>query len=387
MEVVGDFRAMDSIFKGSYGDSFLYSDDDLVRLRRQKVYFPIFQEEIPVPPTPSYRQSREPAAAKQSLCRAAAPDMAVESPMTRHSSSKGGAPWSSGCNSKTSTPKHPDSTSTKTPPHPQESTPDCPVKSPQACSSWKCGCSPSPTTQLAKNKQRGLSMMDSGTVDTTLPLSSSMFLSPTGSLSEVVEPLAPSITSTPLGKVGHREGRTISSDSRMSSASLVTSLSFNIPRLPSMGFGSLIPSVPSVTSSHHISSTWSPNVFPSGPSAPRLTVDQATSLFGLASKCQALGVRLAKDFQTLSGLEVIHRNSVQGTVHEKLTLGRSACEAAYTAIPRDNIMDAEHEATTRCLHSEADAAWKKMYNHQLEYDQQLSDFLKEAEATLANMRD
>ena len=30
MEVVGDFRAMDPIFKGSYGDSFLYSEDDLV---------------------------------------------------------------------------------------------------------------------------------------------------------------------------------------------------------------------------------------------------------------------------------------------------------------------------------------------------------------------
>ena len=30
MEVVGDFRAMDPIFKGSYRDSFLYSEDDLV---------------------------------------------------------------------------------------------------------------------------------------------------------------------------------------------------------------------------------------------------------------------------------------------------------------------------------------------------------------------
>ena len=29
MEVVGDFRAMDLIFKGCYGDSLLYSDDDL----------------------------------------------------------------------------------------------------------------------------------------------------------------------------------------------------------------------------------------------------------------------------------------------------------------------------------------------------------------------
>ena len=43
MEVVGNFRATDPIFKGSYGDSFLYSEDDLVRLRWQKVYLPIFQ--------------------------------------------------------------------------------------------------------------------------------------------------------------------------------------------------------------------------------------------------------------------------------------------------------------------------------------------------------
>ena len=104
-----------------------------------------------------------------------------------------------------------------------------------------------------------------------------------------------------------------------------------------------------------------------------------------------LGVKLAKDFQVLSGLEAIHRNSIQGTAHEMLTLGHSTREAAYVAILRDDVMEAEHEAMTHCLHSEADAAWKKMhevmYNHQLEYDRWLSDFLKEAEMTLANMRD
>ena len=51
IEVVGDFKAVDPIFKGSYGDSFLYPDDDLAQLRHQKVYLPVFQEEIPVPPT------------------------------------------------------------------------------------------------------------------------------------------------------------------------------------------------------------------------------------------------------------------------------------------------------------------------------------------------
>ena len=77
--------------------------------------------------------------------------------------------------------------------------------------------------------------------------------------------------------------------------------------------------------------------------------------------------------------------------HEMLTLGHSTHEAAYVAILQDDITEAECKATTCRLHSKADAAWKKMhevmYNHQLEYDRRLSDFLKEAEATLANMRD
>ena len=268
------------------------------------------------------------------------------------------------------------------------------MKSLQACSSWKCGRSLSPTAESDGVKQRILHGIDSAMVDTTLPISSSTmdaFRSPTGSLSEVIEPLAPSITFTPLGKAGPREGWMISSDSRHSSASLFTSSSFNIPGLPSMGFGSLTPLVPSIAGSHHISSTWPTNSFPSRPSAPWLTIDQANSIFGFVSECQALSVRLAKDFQMLSGLEAIHRNSVQGMAHETLTLGHSAHKAAYAAILRDDITEAEHEAMTLRLRSESDAAWKKMhevmYNHQLEYNRWLSDFLKEVEATLANMRD
>ena len=152
------------------------------------------------------------------------------------------------------------------------------------------------------------------------------FRSSMGSISEVVKLLAPSITSTPLGKTGPREAQTISSDSRHSSASLFTSSSFNIPGLPSVGFGSLTPLVPSITSSHHISSTWPPDSFPSGPSAPWLTINQASSIFGLVSECQVLSVRLAKDFQMLSGLDAIHHNSIQGTAHEMLTLGHLAHE-------------------------------------------------------------
>ena len=125
MEVVGDFKATDPIFKGCYRDSLLYSDNDLARLRWQKVYLPTFQEEISVPPAPSYQQDRELAAAKQSPCRPAAPDTSVESPKTKHSSSKSGPPWGTGRSSNTSTPKRPDSMSAKKPSRPHESTPDC----------------------------------------------------------------------------------------------------------------------------------------------------------------------------------------------------------------------------------------------------------------------
>ena len=328
-----------------------------------------------MPPAPSYQQDRESVAAKQSPCRVPAPDTSMESPKTKHSSNESGPPQGTGHSSNTSTWKRPDSTSAKKPSPPQESTPDCQAKSPQAHSSWKCSPSPSPTAGSAGCKQRDLHEVDSGMVDTTLPIGSSTmdtFPSPTDSLSEVIEPLAPSITSTPLGKASPREGQTISSDSRHSSASLFTSTSFNLPGFPSMGLGSLTPLVPSIACSHHISSTWPPNSFPSGPSTPRLTIDQANSIFGLASKCQALGIKLAKDFQVLSGLEAIHCNSIQGMAHEMLTLGHSAREAAYMAILWDDVTEAGCKATTCRLHSKADAAWKKMheamYNHQLEYD-------------------
>ena len=213
-------------------------------------------------------------------------------------------------------------------------------------------------------------------VNTTLPISSSMFdsfCSPTGSFSDVTEPLPPSITLTPLVQAGPRHGCTTSADSRHSTASLFTSLNFNLPSYPAIGLRSLTPSVPSIAGSHHVSSTWPPSLFPSRPSTPQLTIDQANSIFSLASECQVLSVKLAKEFHVLLGLEAIHCNAIQGTAHETLTMGCSTQEAAYSAILRDDITEAEREATTRHLCSEVDAAWKEMhevmYNHQLNYDQ------------------
>ena len=133
------------------------------------------------------------------------------------------------------------------------------------------------------------------------------------------------------------------------------------------------------------------SVLTPGLSSPHLTINQANSVYRLATECQALGIKLAKKFQVLLDLEAMHCNSIQGMVHEMLTLGHSAWEATYFAIIWDRVPDDKHEATTCCLHSEADVTWKEMhevmYNHQLHYDGQLATFLVNTEMALSNMWD
>ena len=138
-----------------------------------------------------------------------------------------------------------------------------------------------------------------------------------------------------------------------------------------------------------MSSTWPTGVFTSGPSSPHLTIDQANSLYKLAAECQVFSIKLAKKFQVLLGLEAMHRNSIQGMVHETLTPGHSAQEATYSAIMQDRVPDNEHEAMTHRLHPEADATWKEMHemmhNHQLQYDGQLATFLTGTKTAWNNM--
>ena len=207
MELVGDFWAADLIFKGCYGDSLLYSDTDLCRLRQWGIHLPVYQGEIPMPLAPSYWQAREPKVTKQSPHRAAAPDTPEESPKAKCSSGKSGPHCSSGCSSNTSTPRCPDSTSVKKPSISKEPISNSQEKSPKARSSHKHGHSPSPATESVRRKWKDVHTEDSSTLNTTLPISSSMFdglHSPTGSYSNVTEPLPPSITSTPLGLASPR---------------------------------------------------------------------------------------------------------------------------------------------------------------------------------------
>ena len=181
----------------------------------------------------------------------------------------------------------------------------------------------------------------------------------------------------------------MSNESRHSLALIYTSPGFNLPGYPAAGPGNLTPSIPSLTGSHHVSSTWPAGAFTSGPSFSHLTINQANSLFKLATECHALSIKLTKQFQVLSGLEAMHCNSIQGMAHEILMLRCSAQEAAYSAILWDRVSEDECKTMTHHLHSEANAAWKEMhevmYNHQLQYDQQLAAFLMEAETALSDM--
>ena len=293
------------------------------------------------------------------------------------------------CSSNTSTPKHPDSTSTKKPSSSKGPASSEQEKSPRACSSYKCGCSPSPSTESVRCKQKDVHMEGNRTLNLTLPISSITFdglCSPTGSHSDGTELLPPSITSTPLGLGSPRQWQATSDESRHSMASIYTSSNFNLPAYPAAGPSNLTPTVPSLAGSHHVLSTWPTGMFTSRPSSPHLTIDQANSIFKLAAECQALSTKLAKQFQVLSGLEAMHCNSIQGMAHETLTLGCSAQEATYLAILLDGVSKAECKATTHCLHSEADAAWKEMhevmYNHQLQYYRQLYTFFMDTKTTL-----
>ena len=201
MELVGDFRSMNPIFKGCYGDSFLYSDVDLGQLRQCGIHLPPYQSEIRALPAPSYLQAKQPKATKWSPPWAMTPNPAVESPKAKCSGGKDGHHHSLGYGSNTSTLKCPDSTSAKKPSSSKEPAPHKQEKSPRSHSSHKHGRSPSLSVESVRCKWKEVCTEDTYTLNSTLPISSSRFDSfhnPMGSHSDVTELQPPSIALTPL---------------------------------------------------------------------------------------------------------------------------------------------------------------------------------------------
>ena len=270
---------------------------DLGQLRWREIHLPHYQDEILAPPAPSYLQAKQSKVTNQSPPWAVTPSIALESPKPKFSGSKGRHHCSSGHCSNTSIPKHPDSTSAKKPSSSKEPVLKEQDKSPRSHSSCKHGRSPSPSAKSDGRKQKEAHTKDTHELNSTLPISSSEFdgfCRPTGSHSEATELLPPSITLTPLGLCTPRQWQSTSKESRHSLALLYTSPGFNLPGQPAAGSSNLTPSNPSLTGSHLMSSTWPTGIFTSGPPSPHLTIDQANSLYKLATECQALGVKLAK---------------------------------------------------------------------------------------------
>ena len=200
MELVGDFRSTDPIFKRCYGDSFLYSGVDLGQLRQWEIHLPPYRGEILTPLAPFYLQAKQSEAMKRSPPWAAMPNTAVESPQTKCSSGKGGHHRSSGCGSNTSTLKHPDYTSAEKPSSSKEPVLKEQDKSPRSRGSCKCGHSPSLSAESDGHKWKKAHTEDTCKLNSTLPISSSGFdgfRSLMGSHSEATELHPPSITLTP----------------------------------------------------------------------------------------------------------------------------------------------------------------------------------------------
>ena len=175
MELVGDFWAADPIFKGCYGDSLLYSDTELCWLRQWEIHLPVYQGEIPMPLAPSYLQAREPEVSKQSPPRAAAPDTPAESPKVKHSGGKSGPHRSLGHSSQHLNSKVPRLYFSQETLQLQKANLEQPGESPKARSSHKHGHSPSLAAKSVGCKWKDVCTEDSHILNTTLPISSSMF--------------------------------------------------------------------------------------------------------------------------------------------------------------------------------------------------------------------
>ena len=101
----------------------------------------------------------------------------------------------------------------------------------------------------------------------------------------------------------------------------------------------------------------SPPGLTSLPATQTLSAEQSTEIFNLAVECQALSTELAKQFQTLSGLEVMHCAAAQATAQETINAGQMAQNAAYSVLPDGQTWDKKHEETLQQLHAKADKAW------------------------------
>ena len=200
---------------------------------------------------------------------------------------------------------------------------------------------------------------------------------------------APASTSSPISRGNQPHYKLASTDSRLSVTPMDSSIygSFNFYGQPGVGRGRATPSATSLAGSQQVSSTtWQLLGLTPTHSMQTLTAEQSAKIFSLAVECQALGANLAKQFQTISSLEVIHQATTQATAYETINMGQMAHNATFSPPTGADIDAAVMEETRWWIRTKADKAWKDnhelVYNHQLHYDGQLAVFIGDAERTL-----
>ena len=166
----------------------------------------------------------------------------------------------------------------------------------------------------------------------------------------------PTSSSTPNKSRPQQCYRSSSTDSRLSTmpldAGLYNSFSYSGP---TCFYRSEATPTTSVAGSYHVSSsTWQPPELTSLPAIQTLSVKQSTEIFNLGVECQALCTDLAKQFQKLSRLKVMHHTMAQATAHETINVGWMAQNAAYSILPDGLTEDKKHEETLQQLHAKAD---------------------------------
>ena len=136
--------------------------------------------------------------------------------------------------------------------------------------------------------------------------------------------------------------------------------SFGYLSPPGFGRGGVTPTW-SIARSHYVSSSmllpvelFSPNVQPSqGP-----LWEQAKEIFYLGAECQALSTQLAKQFQTLSGLKVMHHMAAQATAHETINAGHLGQDAAYSILMNGDETDKKCDETLLKLARRLTRLWR-----------------------------
>ena len=118
-----------------------------------------------------------------------------------------------------------------------------------------------------------------------------------------------------------------------------------------------------------------------------LSRQQAENIFHLTCITQKLGRKLAHDFINLSSQEALFRMGIQATGYEKVASGCPDCVSAYyTMMCSEGVEAGKLNEAFDCLCKEAGEAWLDtnsiLFCHTLEYQNKLSNFLKESKGAI-----